>query len=107
MRISLSLVCSIVLISWVESACAADAPIDYAARPAALEASLADASALDANRPPTPPAEAYSACEGHSEGDACTVKFRDQTLDGTCRKFPDNAAALVCVPTHMPPPPRQ
>jgi hypothetical protein len=107
MRVSRALVCGIGLTSWVEAACAADVPIDYAARPAALEASLADASALDANRPPTPPAEAYSACEGHSEGDACTVKFRDQTIDGTCRKFPDNAAALVCVPAHMPPPPGQ
>jgi hypothetical protein len=105
MRVSRALVCTIVLSSWVEAACAADIPIDYTARSAAHNASSSNANAMDTNRPPAPPAEAYSACAGHSEGDACTVKFRDQTLDGTCRKFPDNAEALVCVPAHMPPPP--
>jgi len=104
MRHTSSLLTCILLGSWIEPACAADVPIDYPARPVLVERSTNRALAMDSNRPPSPPPEAYSACSGHSEGDTCSVKFQDQTLDGTCRKFP-GADGLVCVPAHMPPPP--
>jgi len=106
MRQASSLLTCIILGSWIEPACAADVPIDYPTRPALVEIPSYRTNTTDSNRPPSPPPEAYSACVGHSEGDTCNVKFQDQTLDGTCRKFP-SSDGLVCVPAHMPPPPGQ
>src|SRR5262245_46463794 len=56
--------------------------------------------------PEHPPKEAFDACTNHKQGDACTVKLRDFTLDGTCITLPDQAD-LVCRPNHPPPPPPQ
>jgi len=100
-----TLACAMVLTSWGASAAATDAPIDRTTGFSWFEAQPTDSSPRDSNRPPAPPPEAYSACNGHSEGDACTVQFRDKTLDGTCRKLPNDETALICVPAHMPQPP--
>jgi hypothetical protein len=50
-----------------------------------------------------PPPEAFSACEGKSEGAECSVSFRDQTRDGVCVAPADEP--LFCMPNDMPPPP--
>lgn len=56
-----------------------------------------------------PPAEALAACEGRSDGDACSVETPDGTRSGTCHAPPGRA--LVCMPAgggpgghHGPPP---
>ncbi len=49
-----------------------------------------------------PPPEAYTACEGLSEGGACSVETPHGTLSGTCRaprRGPQEEAGLVCAPT--------
>ncbi|MDB5988040.1 MAG: hypothetical protein JWR16_3093 [Nevskia sp.] len=44
--------------------------------------------------PPQPPADAFSACVGKSEGDVVTINTPlGNTLAGTCRKFGDRLAA--------------
>lgn len=58
-----------------------------------------------ADGPPSPPAEAYTACESKSSGDACTVQFRDRTIEGTCTAHPSDQR-LVCRPNGPPPGPR-
>lgn len=64
------------------------------------------ANGEDNNRPPPrePPSEAFQACQGKAEGDACTVQLPDLTLDGKCVLSHDNR--VFCRPTQMPPPPR-
>ncbi|HEX2735086.1 MAG TPA: hypothetical protein VHM70_25950 [Polyangiaceae bacterium] len=52
-----------------------------------------------------PPKEAFEACEELLEGDDCSVSVRDRTLEGTCRKLPDDSDKLACMPKHMGPPP--
>jgi len=53
-----------------------------------------------------PPPEAFEACSGASEGQACTVDTPHGTLEGTCRQVPD-AEELACVPNdHRGGPPR-
>lgn len=60
--------------------------------------------------PRRPPAEAFAACTGHAEGDACTVTFGEHTIDGQCMKVPEHikeeAGKLFCRPHHRPPPSR-
>lgn len=57
-----------------------------------------------AARPPhPPPPEAFEACDGAAEGQACTVETPHGTLSGTCQMPRGNR--LVCVPENMPPPP--
>jgi hypothetical protein len=56
-------------------------------------------------RPPEPPAAAFDACKDRAEGDACSVTFRDQTLEGECHAPPNSSdSQLVCLPTPPPPP---
>jgi hypothetical protein len=55
--------------------------------------------------PGGPPAEAYSACSGKSQGDTCTVKMRDREVTGSCENPPPNATnkSLACRPAGPPP----
>ena len=49
-----------------------------------------------------PPPEAYTACEGLSEGGACSVETPRGTMNGTCRvprRGSRQEASLVCAPT--------
>jgi hypothetical protein len=56
--------------------------------------------------PPTPPPEAFTACEQKSEGAACTVQFDGHTINGTCSQWQDQK--LFCRPERPPgPPPRR
>lgn len=53
-----------------------------------------------------PPPEAFEACAGATDGQACTVETPHGTLEGTCRQVPD-AEQLACVPNdHRGGPPR-
>jgi hypothetical protein len=65
---------------------------------------VAEASA-DGDRPAPPPIpkEAVAACTGLAEGDACTVTFGPNAIEGTCAKTPDGI--LACRPNHPPPGP--
>lgn len=66
-----------------------------------------------ANMPPPPdrphrrgpPQEALDACKSLAENAACSVKFGDKAIDGTCSKGPDGSATLACKPSNMGPPP--
>ncbi|QFT56432.1 hypothetical protein [Microbulbifer sp. THAF38] len=64
--------------------------------PIALLALISTATA----QPRKPPQEAFDACNGKSEGDACTVETPRGTLEGTCRK-PPQEEQILCVPTKM------
>lgn len=82
---------------------------------ALLCGALAPALAQDGQRhapPPPPPPEAFTACQGKTEGDAVTIALPDgKTLDGTCRTIPTSSgSALAAMPNghpggHRPPPP--
>jgi hypothetical protein len=61
-------------------------------------------SGASAERPHGPPPAAFEACAGKSAGDSCTVTFRDRTIDGTCKAFPEDDR-LFCRPNHAPPEP--
>jgi hypothetical protein len=50
---------------------------------------------------PQPPEEAFEACEGLTEGAACTVQAPRRQVEGTCRPIHQD---LVCVPAGGPPP---
>ena len=51
-----------------------------------------------------PPPAAYDACADSAQGDACQVRFADQTIDGMC--VPDREdGTLFCMPEHPPRPP--
>lgn len=52
--------------------------------------------------PPAPPAEAYAACQSKSEREACTVTFREHTIEGTCFLHPSDQR-LFCRPSGPPP----
>lgn len=54
--------------------------------------------------PPTPPAEAVQACQGATDGAACTFTMGDRTLEGACRTTPDGRA-FACAPSRPPGPP--
>jgi hypothetical protein len=54
-------------------------------------------------RPPKPPKEAFDACEGKTAEASCTVTLGERTIEGTCRKGPDDKVA--CAPNDRPPPP--
>jgi hypothetical protein len=49
-----------------------------------------------AETPPDLPPEAYSACESKSQGDACTVQFRNEAHNGTCAPAPSGDGRLFC-----------
>ena len=54
----------------------------------------------------SPPPEAYTACEGLSEGTACSVETPHGTLSGTCRvprRRSLQEASVICVPAGGPP----
>ena len=65
---------------------------------------MAAVAFADSDRPHGPPPEAFSACADSKEGDACTVKLRDRSLDGKCQMFSEDKK-LFCMPNDMPPPP--
>jgi hypothetical protein len=52
-----------------------------------------------------PPAEAYSACTGKSQGDACTVRMGKRETTGSCENPPPDATnkSLACRPAGSPP----
>jgi hypothetical protein len=56
----------------------------------------------DSAGPPPPPKEAFDACSGAKEGDACTVHFGDHAVSGECVDF--RGAGLACRPSRPPPP---
>jgi len=80
--------------------------LSFIAGAAALGVALASG---DAPPPPHhgPPPEAFDACSGKSEGDACTVTFRDKSLEGKCLAPPKDAgeSRLFCAPPLPPEPP--
>lgn len=45
-----------------------------------------------------PPPEAIAACAELEEGDECTVKFGEKTLEGTCKAGPSDDDPLACMP---------
>jgi hypothetical protein len=60
-------------------------------------------SARAAEGPPPrhqPPPEAFTACQGKSTAEACTVAFQDRTIDGSCAPADDNR--LFCRPSRPP-----
>jgi hypothetical protein len=58
--------------------------------------------------PPMPPQEAFDVCANSKDGDACTVHFGSEAVQGTCAKFPGKDV-LACRPNNPPPrpPPNQ
>ena len=54
--------------------------------------------------PRKPPQEALDACAKAKQGDACSVKLRDRTIEGTCEAFPE-LTVLACRPAKPPGPP--
>jgi hypothetical protein len=54
------------------------------------------------SRPPLPP-EAYAACESKKFGDACSVSFQKDKLEGTCAA--SDEGKLFCRLARPPPPP--
>ncbi|RAR85307.1 hypothetical protein AX018_100690 [Paracidovorax anthurii] len=70
---------------------------------AALAAPLASAQQPphDGHQPPPPPPEAYTACQGQTEGATVTLTMPDgKTLQGTCRTM---NGSLVAMPAGGPP----
>ena len=53
---------------------------------------------------PAPPPEAFDACAGQAEGAACGFNAPHGRVNGACYVM---GADLLCVPSFMPPPPRQ
>lgn len=51
---------------------------------------------------PKLPQAALDACSGKAEGDACSVEFRGQAIEGSCRKLPQEDE-LACLPAGPPP----
>lgn len=66
----------------------------------------AQAGARDGQRrrPRKPPQEALDACDGASQGDACSFEGRDgEQLSGTCEAPPDDTSKpLACRPSQPP-----
>jgi hypothetical protein len=61
------------------------------------------ASARAAEGPPPrhqPPPEAFTACQGKSESDSCSVSLPDRTVAGTCAASPEGT--LFCRPARPP-----
>ena len=52
-----------------------------------------------------PPPEAYAACEGKGEGDACEGEFHEGKEPGTCARHPNDGDKLSCHPNRPPPGP--
>ena len=50
-----------------------------------------------------PPQAAFDACNGKSEGTACTVSHGDHQMAGVCAATPEGT--LACRPDHPPGPP--
>jgi hypothetical protein len=67
-----------------------------------LASTLAVAQEPRPGPPREPPPEAFSACEGKSDGDACTVSLRDREIRGVCATKP-SGTRLFCRPTEPPP----
>jgi hypothetical protein len=85
----------------------------FACGPQGPEPKSADATQEDA--PPTPPGgpegakagehrappeEAFTACDGKQENDACSVKRDNEKVAGTCKQGPKDATEtrLACMP---------
>jgi hypothetical protein len=56
----------------------------------------------EGGRPQGPPPEAFDACDGADEGDACSVEMPDRTVTGVCREARGDEDGLVCVPDRPP-----
>lgn len=52
--------------------------------------------------PPQPPPQAFAACDGKSSGAACSVKFGERSIEGTCTSHPSEQR-LFCMPSGPPP----
>ncbi|HEY4117745.1 MAG TPA: hypothetical protein VGM56_07820 [Byssovorax sp.] len=64
-------------------------------------AAMADGDGCPKGRHHGPPPEAFAACEGKADGDACSVTFRDDTAHaGTCQA--PEGKQLACRPDDMP-----
>jgi hypothetical protein len=51
---------------------------------------------------PMPSSAAFSACNGHRAGDACSYMETDgRRVSGTCRNGPDGQGPLACAPAQM------
>ena len=57
--------------------------------------------------PPSPPPEAFTACQGKAEGATVTITLPDgKTLSATCRAVPGaSSTALAAMPDQPPPRP--
>lgn len=64
--------------------------------------------------PPSPPPEAFAACQGKAEGAAVTITLPDgKTMDGACRTITTASGTALAArpnrpeghPGHRPPPP--
>jgi hypothetical protein len=66
-------------------------------------AAFAQSSDGDHPRPRQPPEEAFTACSGLAEGDACTAKPRGHELKGQCTL--GHESRLWCRPSGPPPGP--
>lgn len=82
---------------------ARELPLAAFAVAALLYAGIATAQPApgEGHRPPPPPPEAYTACQGRTEGAAVTLTMPDgKTLPGTCRTM---NGSLVAQPAGGPP----
>ncbi len=64
--------------------------------------STVDGGAQTAPTPPSPPAEAFAACQTSVEGASCTVQMPARTMEGNCGKGPGSSASLACAPAKPP-----
>lgn len=100
------------------AACGGTASSDPATQTQAQAASTEGAGGADPKRPPRhphgPPPEAFEACQSKAAGDACTVVFGGETLEGKCAPPPAPPDAspeaadgrLACRPDRLPEPRR-
>jgi hypothetical protein len=61
-------------------------------------------ASADRPSPRKPPQAAFDACAKSSQGDTCTIRLGDRSIDGTCAAFRDTTT-LVCRPSRPPGPP--
>jgi len=47
-----------------------------------------------------PPPKAIEACNGHNEGDACSISHDGHDIAGTCSHGRANGGPLACRPSH-------
>ena len=67
-----------------------------------LVASLAKGEGDDP-APRDPPPDMVAACDNRAAGDSCSVTFKGQTIEGTCRSDPRGDGPLACFAKGPPP----